>query len=50
MAGEIGFWLYYIKLRLTVLLGVYKNSNPLSVEWRRSHWQQIKAANRRKRL
>ncbi len=48
MAEEIRFWLYYIKLRLTVLLWVHKTSNSLDVEWRRNHWSHIKAAQRRK--
>ncbi len=50
MAEKIRFWFYYMKLRLTVLLGVHKTSNPLDVEWRRNHWDDIKAAQRRKRL
>ncbi len=50
MAEKIRFWFYYMKLRLTVLLGVHKTSNPLDVEWRRRHWNDIKAAQRRKQL
>jgi hypothetical protein len=50
MAGEIGFWLYYIRLRLSVLFGFYKTLNPLDVKWRREHWERIKAMNRRKRF
>ena len=33
------FFLYYCKLLTTVLLGIHKTNNPLSLSWRWSHWQ-----------
>ncbi len=48
MAEKIRFWFYYIKLRLTVLLGIRKTLYPLDVEWRRKHWNEMKAQHRRR--
>ncbi|MDQ3129482.1 MAG: hypothetical protein ACR2IA_02615 [Pyrinomonadaceae bacterium] len=33
------FTLYYSKLQLSVLLGIYKTANPLDLNWRWNHWQ-----------
>ncbi|MEJ7862987.1 MAG: hypothetical protein WKF90_15270 [Pyrinomonadaceae bacterium] len=33
------FAYYYLKLRLNVLLGVRRTSNPLSIKWRWRYWQ-----------
>jgi hypothetical protein len=48
MREEINFWFYYVKLRIAVSLGIYRTVNPLDIDWRRRHWQGIKAAKRRK--
>lgn len=42
------FSLYYVKLRLTVLLGIYRTSNPLDIKWRWKNWQHRNAAQRRR--
>ncbi len=34
----IKFALYYLKLRLSVLLGIHQTANPLSIAWRWNHW------------
>ena len=46
---KIRFLLYYIKLRLSAGLGIHKIPNPLDIRWRWSHWQNIKAARRKRR-
>jgi hypothetical protein len=50
MRERISFWFYYVKLRIAVSLGTLRTTNPLNIEWRRRHWQGIKAAKRRKRM
>ncbi len=50
MREKISFWFYYVKLRIAVSLGIHRTVNPLDIEWRRRHWQGIKAAKRRKQL
>jgi hypothetical protein len=50
MRERISFWFYYVKLRIAVSLGTYRTANPLNIEWRRRHWQGIRAAKRRKRM
>ena len=42
------FSLYYVKLRLTVLLGIYRTSNPLDIKWRWKNWQYIRDVKRRR--
>jgi hypothetical protein len=48
MREKISFWFYYVKLRISVSLGIHRTVNPLDIEWRRRHWQGIKAAKCRK--
>lgn len=33
------FTLYYVKLRLSVVVGAHRTKNPLDVNWRWKHWQ-----------
>jgi hypothetical protein len=35
----ISFSLYYCKLQVGILLGLYKTAYPLSLNWRWNHWQ-----------
>lgn len=36
----IQFSMYYIKLRLTVLVGLYETSLPMDANWRWHFWQE----------
>lgn len=35
----ISFSMYYCKLQVSILLGVYKSAYPLNLRWRWNHWQ-----------
>jgi hypothetical protein len=41
---RILFLLYYLKLRVTVLLGIHQTSNPLDMKWRWNYWRVRRAA------
>jgi hypothetical protein len=43
------FSLYYIKLRLSVLLGIHKTVNPVSLKWRWKDWNYNYKSRRRHR-
>lgn len=43
------FSLYYIKLRLSVLLGINKTANPVSLKWRWKDWNYNYKSRRRHR-
>jgi hypothetical protein len=48
MREKIGFWFYYVKLRIAVSLGIHRTVNPLDIEWRWRNWEGIKAVKRPK--
>jgi hypothetical protein len=42
----IRFSMYYFKLQLTVVLGLYRTSLPMNINWRWRFWQQRYQAQR----
>jgi hypothetical protein len=42
------FSLYYLKLRLSLLLGLHETIHPLDLGWRWKYWQKRNAAKRRR--
>lgn len=47
---KIRFLIYYLNLRLTTAIGLHQTYNPLDMEWRWRHWQQIKATRRKQKM
>lgn len=45
----ISFALYFIKLRLSVLLGIHKTVNPTGLKWRWNNWNYNYKSRRRHR-
>jgi hypothetical protein len=39
----VAFFFYFLRLRLSIILGQYYTANPVDIKWRWRHWQQIKA-------
>ena len=46
----IQFSMYYFKLQLSVMLGLYHTSHPMNVNWRWQFWQQRNQSQRIRRF
>lgn len=43
----LSFAIYYIKLRVGTLLGLYNNHGPLNLKWRWETWHRLRKAQRK---
>lgn len=43
----LAFMLYFVRLRVFIILGEYYTANPTDIRWRWRHWQQIKLVKER---
>ena len=43
----VAFFLYFVRLRLNLILGQYYTANPVDIRWRWHHWQRIKVLQNR---
>jgi hypothetical protein len=39
---KVLFSIYYLKLRVEVMLGRHKTAHPLNIRWRWEHWQRTR--------
>ena len=42
MRDAVSFLIYFLRLRLNIVLGQDYTANPVDIKWRWRHWQQIK--------